>query len=81
MQVPADPGARYIRLGTCGRRPFAERQRARAAGLDAEIIRTRTGRSETYRLRVGPFADVAGADAALARAIADGIPDARIVVE
>jgi cell division protein FtsN len=70
-----------VRMGIFSRREFAERQRARAAGVNATIERARIGRSETYRVQAGPFATVAEADAALSAVIRAGIPDARIVVE
>ncbi len=80
-QSAPDPGALYVRMGVFSRREFAERQRARAAGVSAEIEQTRIGRSETYRVQAGPFPTVAEADAALNAVIRAGIPDARIVVE
>ena len=80
-QTAPDPGALYVRMGVFSRREFAERQRARAPGVNAAIERTRIGRSETYRVQAGPFATVPEADAALNAVIRAGIPDARIVVE
>ncbi len=87
VQSVPRPGSLYIRLGTFSRREFAERQRAKAAGAaeagraDATIRETRTGRDAVFDARIGPLAGVPEADAALARAIEAGIPDARIVVE
>ena len=80
-QTTPSPGALYVALGSFSRREFAERQRARVSALGASIETVRTGRSESYRVRVGPLADVAEADKALAQVIRDGVPDARIVVE
>jgi rare lipoprotein A len=51
------------------------------AGLSPEIETLRTGREETYRVRIGPFAGVAQADGALEQVIRAGVTDARIVVE
>ena len=74
-------GHLLIRAGDFGRLEFAERVQARLAGLPARIERNRIGRSETYRVAIGPFASVAQADMALDRAIQGGVTDARIVVE
>ena len=41
----------------------------------------RDGRQTVYKLRIGPLATIASADAALDQAIRAGITDARIVVE
>ncbi|MBN9559494.1 MAG: septal ring lytic transglycosylase RlpA family protein [Alphaproteobacteria bacterium] len=80
-QTVPHPGSLYVQMGTFSRREFAERQRARAPGVNAAIERERIGRSETYRVQAGPFATVAEADAALNTVIRAGISDARIVVE
>ncbi len=80
-QKAPSPGALYVAMGSFSRREFADRQRARASGLGASIETVRAGRGETYRVRVGPLADVTEADNALAQVIRDGVPDARIVVE
>jgi hypothetical protein len=39
------------------------------------------GRTQHFRVEVGPLPDVARADAVLDKALASGIPDARIVVD
>jgi len=80
-QSAPEPGSLYVRMGVFSRREFAERQRARAAGLGAAIEASRVGRSETFLVRIGPIDDVAEADRVLRQVIRDGIPDARIVVE
>jgi len=80
-QTAPDPGVLHVRMGTFSRREFAERQRARAPGVNAAIERERIGRSETYRVQAGPFTNIAEADAALNAVIRAGISDARIVVE
>jgi hypothetical protein len=51
------------------------------AAAGAQIVYVQDGRHRRYRVDAGPFQDVARADAALRRALASGIPDARIVVD
>ncbi len=80
-QTAPSPGALYIRLGSFSRAEFAERQRARVAQLSPMLETERVGRQTVYKLRIGPLAGVAAADAVLERAIRAGITDARIVVE
>jgi rare lipoprotein A len=75
------PGSFWVQMGSFSRREFAEHQRAVVAGLGPEIEASRIGREETYRVRIGPFARVAEADAALEQVIRAGVTDARIVVE
>ncbi len=78
-QGSAQPGRLWLRTDSFGRPEYARRQAALLGG--AEVQRSRQGRSESYAVRAGPFEDVAAADAALARALAAGVTDARIVVE
>jgi rare lipoprotein A len=80
-QTTPQPGSLWVRMGSFSRREFAERQRAVVAGLGPEIEGSRIGRDETYRVRIGPFARVAEADAALEQVVRAGVTDARIVVE
>ncbi len=74
-------GHLLIRAGDFGRLEFAERVEAKLTGLPARIERSRIGRSENYRVAIGPFTSLAAADAALDRALKGGVTDARIVVE
>lgn len=76
--VPA-PGRLMLDAGTMFTQSLAQRQAARIGGR-AEAGGPRS-RQQEYRLRAGPFGTVAEADAALARARAAGVADARIVVE
>ncbi len=80
-QASPDAGSLYVRMSTFSRREFAERQRARVAGLRPQIEQRGEGRSATFDVRVGPIGSVAQADRDLEQAISAGIPDARIVVE
>ncbi|MCL2429481.1 MAG: SPOR domain-containing protein, partial [Alphaproteobacteria bacterium] len=81
LQVAAEPGPLYVDLGTFSHREYAERQRARVATLAPDIERARRGKTEVYRVRIGPLRTVAAADTALDRAIRTGVSDARIVAE
>ena len=60
-------------------------QVARLRGLGADIEKVRNGRTVDYRVTLGPYNRpynrVMDADAALARVIAAGITDGRIVIE
>lgn len=81
VQVPANPGQLWVRASEFQQVGYANQVRARLAGLDATVERVRQGRSDTFRVRAGPFADVAQADLALDRALRAGVTDATIVVE
>lgn len=80
-QGPVRPGRLWVRLDTFEEYHYAAIQRAKLISLSPAIVSVRTGRSQSFRVQVGPMATVAEADAALSRALAAGIPDARIVVE
>lgn len=73
-----EPGALYVRLSPFTDRLYAVRQ---AEALSANPARVAADNNNTFAARLGPFATVAQADAALDRAIRAGVTDARIVVE
>jgi rare lipoprotein A len=75
------PGRLWVRLDTFQSYQYAAVQRAKLSGLSPRIVSVLDGRSESFRVQLGPFARVADADAALAQAIAAGVNDACIVVE
>ena len=79
-QVAAAPGALYVRLNTFTEYQYAAQLQARLAGLHPAIVRSFSGGEEKFTVRIGPFAHVAPADAALSQAIRAGVPAARIVV-
>ena len=79
-QVAASPGQLWVRAGEFGRRQYADQVRARIGGL-AAVDAVREGRAEVFRVRAGPFGDVAAADNALDQAMQAGVTDAHIVVE
>lgn len=80
-QVPADPGHLVVRLDTFDEFHYAAVQQAKMAALGAHIVYLKEGRSHRFRVDIGPLPSVAQADAVLERALAIGIPDARIVVD
>ncbi|MGE0222714.1 MAG: RlpA-like double-psi beta-barrel domain-containing protein [Acetobacteraceae bacterium] len=80
-QEPPRPGRLMVRLDTFEEYQYAAIQRAKVIGLGPRIIRISQGRTRQFRVEVGPFDDVARAEAVLDQALAAGIPDARIVVE
>ena len=73
------PGRLFVDAGQFFRRDSAERVAARLPG--ARINQQGSGRSAVFRVALGPFADVAGADLALERTLAAGLSGARIIVE
>ena len=73
------PGRLFVDAGQFFRRDSAERVAARLPG--ARINQQGSGRSAVFRVALGPFADVAGADLALERTLASGVSGARIIVE
>ena len=81
VQVAAAPGQLWIRAGEFGLARYAEQVRSRMGGGNVEVEALRQGRSEVFRVRAGPFPDVAAADIALDQARRAGVTDAHIVVE
>jgi cell division protein FtsN len=81
VAVPAYPGQLWLWAGEFGQAGYANQVRSRLAVVGTTVERLRQGRSDIFRVRAGPFADVAAADSALTRAMRAGVTDARIVVE
>ena len=81
VQGTPDPGQVYLRASEFGRIDYAQRMAAQLAGLNPVVERVRGGRTESYRVRAGPFRSVANADAAMAQARNAGIADSHLVVE
>jgi rare lipoprotein A len=77
-QGPPRPGQLLLEAGTFSAEAPARQQAARIGGR-AEPLGS--GRARQWRVRQGPFPTVAAADAALARALASGLADSRLVVE
>ena len=80
-QGAPDPGQLFIQLGTFQNYEFANIQRAHVAGLGADIVSTRNGRTQTHRVIIGPLQSVQRADMVLDQVLRSGVTDARIVVE
>ncbi|WP_338147172.1 septal ring lytic transglycosylase RlpA family protein [Neoroseomonas oryzicola] len=78
-QGPPQPGRLYVELGTLSRPESAQRLAARVPGARIETFGTR--RDRQYRVRLGPYPDVTGADAALERSLSAGVSGARILVD
>ena len=81
VQGAPRPGSIYLRASEFGRVDYARRIAAQLTGLSPDIERVREGRSERFRVRAGPFASVAAADAALDQARRAGVIDSHLVVE
>jgi len=79
-RVAAAPGQLWIRAGEFGLRRYADQVGARL-GSQAAVEAAQAGRGQVFRVRAGPYADVATADMALDRAVRAGVTDARIIVE
>ncbi len=80
-QGPAAPGGIYLRADDFSRIDYARREVAQLTGLQATVEQVHRGRSDSYRVRAGPFASVAAADAALDQARRAGVIDSHLVVE
>ncbi len=73
------PGRLFVEAGTFSRADAAQRLSARLPGARVEPFGLRGERQ--FRVRAGPFPDVASADAALERTLASGVSGARILVD
>lgn len=82
LRVPVRPTALWIDAGGLGQPRYAELLSGRLAGLGAVVVRDQAGPPElAWRVRIGPLAGVAAADAMLDRALRAGVVDARIIVQ
>ena len=80
-QVQARPGQLAIECGGFSRPEYANLQRERLSRLGAYITTDYyASRDRAYIVRIGPFRDIAAAEAAMRRAL-PMVPDVRIVVE
>jgi rare lipoprotein A len=80
-QTLPHPGRLMVWLDTFEQQQYAAAQRARMGVAAARIVAVFEGRSQRFRVEVGPLPDIARADKVLDQALATGIPDARIVVD
>ncbi|MEX0808158.1 MAG: septal ring lytic transglycosylase RlpA family protein [Dongiaceae bacterium] len=82
FQQPVRATAIYIQAGAFVDVQNAERLRVQLSGLSTtSLFPVRVGEQQFYRVRMGPIASVEQADALLARVIAQGHDEARIVVD
>ena len=81
VQGAPRPGAIYLRASEFSRADYAGRVAAQLTGLHPDVEQVHEGRSERFRVRAGPFASVAAADAALDQARRAGVIDSHLVVE
>lgn len=79
-QTTPDPGMLWIELGSFPTYEFANMQRAAVGQLGATVVSSTEGRTESFRVMIGPIPDVAQADHLLDETLAAGVPDGRIVV-
>jgi rare lipoprotein A len=75
------PGRLLVEVGSFFRRDLAQRQAAQLGGLGARVEPFGGGRQPQYRVRLGPFPDVATADRAIAAVLAAGLPEVKLLVE
>jgi rare lipoprotein A len=75
------PGRLWVRLDSFQSYQYAMVEGARLAGLAAHVDPIFDGRSQSFRVMIGPLDSVIQADAVLDQAIRAGVNDARIVVE
>ncbi len=73
-----DSGSLWIDAGQFSQRKYADKL---AAAMGGTVDASGVGRGTVYRVRIGPFNQVAEADEALDRAHRDGVTGARIIVE
>ena len=82
--VQSEPVSRtriFIQAGAFASTDNANRLRDRLASFGAQVEPVAVNGQQLYRVRVGPLADVAGADQKLAQIIQAGVPEAKIIVE
>lgn len=72
----------FIQAGSFGEQANAQRLTSQLSGYgQSQIVPATVNGKQFYRVRLGPFADVAQADQALAQVMANGSPQAKIIVE
>ncbi len=82
VQQPVHATNLFIQAGAFLQLQNADRLRARLSGVgSARVVPVQLGAQRFYRVRLGPIATVAQADAMLSQVIAMGNKDARLVVE
>jgi len=80
--VPVRKTAMFIQAGAFADAGNASRLQVKLASLGhAQIVPAVVGNQKFYRVRVGPIATLADADAMLDRVVAAGHPEARLIVD
>jgi rare lipoprotein A len=80
--VPVKPTQIYVQAGSFSRQDNADRVRQKLDPIGpVKMTGTRVSGVQFYRVRVGPIPTVDEADSVLARVVAAGITEARIVVD
>jgi rare lipoprotein A len=80
--VPVRKTAMFVQAGAFTKVANANRLRIKLAPLGrAQVVPAVVGNQRFYRVRVGPIASLSQADALLARVVAAGHPEARIIVD
>ena len=77
-QRHAMPGRLYVEAGTFFRRDLAMQQAGR---IGARVEPFGQGRQPQFRVRLGPYTEVAAADRAVAAVLAAGLPEVKLLVE
>jgi peptidoglycan lytic transglycosylase len=80
--VPVRKTAMFIQAGAFTNVTNADRLRARLARLGrSQVVPAVVGNQRFYRVRLGPIATLAEADSMLAKIVAAGHPEARLIVD
>ncbi len=77
---PPSPGPLYVQVPGFGRPADAYGTMDILAGMPANIVPTEGGDRVLYAIRLGPYSDVASADAALRDCLQRGVTDPEIIV-
>ena len=77
-QGQPQPGTLWLEASDFQRQALAAAQARQLGGM---VVPVGQGRNVTYRVRQGPFADAAAAEAAFATARKRGLTELRVVVE
>lgn len=78
--VPPSPGPLFVQIPGFGRPRDADATLDALAGLPTTVVPTSGGSRVLYAIRIGPYDDVASADAALQECLQRGVTDPEIIV-
>jgi len=77
---PPSPGPLFVQIPGFGRPRDADATLDALAGLPTTVVPTSGGSRVLYAIRIGPYDDVASADAALQECLQRGVTDPEIIV-